>query len=534
MSLTHIQFITLATILTIAQTQPCVPLTGIDDDTPHSINSSTLIDFPEKGIYLGIFKGLVSDGGTPLLAYETAIALRIPLFTQTSIYNVLAAFEPHALDVYARTYESNRRRRCIPADDDVAGKQLFSLHRRIALAYIWSTIIIALLPEAEYKISPVMHNWGLDPELCINANPPCDESTPYGLAHAIKLDSVDYASRDGWNADGSLSRAFNRVPYEDHREKPYVPRNSPWDLLLPRRWQSLAENDGKGFLFHQKHVVPHVGFTGRSIMFREEEVCARKVPSPRYDYNLEIKKLLRRSRNLTPKRKAEIVLFDIKPLSIVPLVSKFFTTSGRTRDDFDVRTQTTAFHLAIYESILASWKEKIRHDLVRPPSMLKNKLGKRKVKAYAGPNAGVQWLPADEWQPYIRTMPHAEFPSSTACMCKTFAEAMTANAGTDDFSKLLNSSLSLTFRKGSSTIERDFPRNDITLEFKTFSGVAKVCSSSRLNGGMHFTGAVVAGEKLCEGIGKRASEFMRLLSIGMKPEYVAPFSGEPRREPRCT
>lgn len=53
------------------------------------------------------------------------------------------------------------------------------------------------------------------------------------------------------------------------------------------------------------------------------------------------------------------------------------------------------------------WRERSRY-----------KLGDEMVEAYAGPGQGVQTMKASEWQPFIRTMPHSEFPSASACMCK--------------------------------------------------------------------------------------------------------------------
>ena len=40
-----------------------------------------------------------------------------------------------------------------------------------------------------------------------------------------------------------------------------------------------------------------------------------------------------------------------------------------------------------------------------------------------------------------------------------------------------------------------------------FLGIAAACGASRLDGGMHFTGAVAAGEELCKGIGTAGFEY---------------------------
>lgn len=221
-------------------------------------------------------------------------------------------------------------------------------------------------------------------------------------------------------------------------------------------------------------------------------------------------------------------MFDIKKDSIFPLVSKFFTATRRTSDDFVVRWQTAAVHLAVYEDILAVWKEKVRNDMVRPPSIIRTKLGNKMTLAHGGPNAGIRLLPFEEWEAYIRTMPHVEFPSAPAYLCKAFQDSMTANSGGDDFGHMVNGTLDITLVKGASKIEKGFPMEDITLQFRRWSKVSRVCGMLRLNGGMHFTMSLKAGDELCASIGNRAVEFMRRLFSGKRPKYVAPFGGMAR------
>lgn len=48
----------------------------------------------------------------------------------------------------------------------------------------------------------------------------------------------------------------------------------------------------------------------------------------------------------------------------------------------------------------------------------RDRLGDEFVETYAGPDEGVQTIRADEWMPFIRTMPHSEFPSASACLCE--------------------------------------------------------------------------------------------------------------------
>ena len=46
-----------------------------------------------------------------------------------------------------------------------------------------------------------------------------------------------------------------------------------------------------------------------------------------------------------------------------------------------------------------------------------------------------------------------------------------------------------------------------TLTYATVDALAAACGASRLDGGMHFTGAVAAGETLCAGIGTAGFQY---------------------------
>eukprot|EP00581_Thalassiosira_minuscula_P018407 CAMPEP_0183724520 /NCGR_PEP_ID=MMETSP0737-20130205/17982_1 /TAXON_ID=385413 /ORGANISM="Thalassiosira miniscula, Strain CCMP1093" /LENGTH=129 /DNA_ID=CAMNT_0025955127 /DNA_START=78 /DNA_END=467 /DNA_ORIENTATION=- len=97
-------------------------------------------------------------------------------------------------------------------------------------------------------------------------------------------------------------------------------------------------------------------------------------------------------------------------------------------------------------------------------------------------------------------MPHAEYPSGSACICTAFAEAMKQITGKDD----IGITLSKDFEAGSSKTEPDVtPKQKITLNYNKWSDIALDCGESRLYGGMHFQAAVPAGHDLC------SSDFVR-------------------------
>jgi hypothetical protein len=72
-----------------------------------------------------------------------------------------------------------------------------------------------------------------------------------------------------------------------------------------------------------------------------------------------------------------------------------------------------------HDVVLLAWKEKVRHDLIRPTSLVQA-LGDEEVTSFAGMHK------AKDWAPYIREMPHAEYPSGSGCICLAVAQFIDA------------------------------------------------------------------------------------------------------------
>lgn len=508
----------------------CTPLSGIDDGSPGALNSADIVGKLPIG---GVFGSMVDIAAPVYATYESPIALRQTHLLISGVYSAAAAFHPTALDRFARIAESAARRRCAPTNPEE--EEFFELHRAISLAFAFSSLIqLTTPPTIKEDIRNLMSSWGLQEDIC-PGSPGCDTAdTPWGLAQAISEDVMLFAKLDGWNADGSLSRSFNKIPFEDYRRRPYVPVNTPWRLSNSERWQPLLENDGLGFLFNQEHVVPHIGDTARSMFLDDGTICAMRAPNPEYNYFSEIEQLLERNRNLDDVKKAEIEKFDNKLNSLVPLQLQYFARQGISLDSFEQILTDASVISASVEAVAIVWKEKVRYDLVRPPSIMRRLLGRTPVNAYAGPNQGIQDLPAEEWEPYIRTMPHSEYPSGSSCLCQAFEDVMMAVTGEDDVTGTLGGPLNLEVAAGESTTEENTPANNITLSYGSWSEIRAACGVSRLNGGMHFTASVPEGERLCSGIGTTVAESFKKLAAGEVPDYIAQFDAPVSRGGRCS
>lgn len=92
------------------------------------------------------------------------------------------------------------------------------------------------MPYCSDQVDPVMTDTGL-PLAILEGEPSID--TPWGLAKAYVDEINAYMNdNDGWNADGSLSRDYNRVAFEDFSATdsagnswtPYVPQNRAYQV----------------------------------------------------------------------------------------------------------------------------------------------------------------------------------------------------------------------------------------------------------------------------------------------------------------
>ncbi|CAN0194683.1 unnamed protein product [Scytosiphon promiscuus] len=415
--------------------------------------------------------------------------------------------EAPALDIFGDKDTSDARRRCRPESDDTEGWALFDLHLRVAVMYAvayagseampYCTDLAALMEERGHPLSLLEGNQTTD--------------TPWGLAKAY-IDEINIFldENDGWNADGSMGgKEYNLVPFSDfpytdssgNKWKGYTPENTPYKLTNRKRWQPLMESNDLGYITTQEHVTPHIGVTARFFGFQtpedETDFASRELDRPSYsrsrNYEDEARDVLEQTRITAtdPEKQFAISFFDNKFASLIPL-KVVFVLARPEYTAIDFYRITGKVQLAIYNSIVLAWREKIRHDAPRPPTVVRDRLGDEYVETYAGPDVGVQTIRADEWMPFIRTMPHSEYPSASACICEVYAEQLKDWLdGEDEFDPPVQ-----------------FPPPELAppvLEFSSWSAVSEMCGESRYWGGMHFEGAVPAGAELCGGDGMAKS-----------------------------
>lgn len=362
-------------------------------------------------------------------------------------------------------------------------------------------------------------------------------STPVGIGNREGMDLARLMKIDGWNAQGDQTSSDPQYAQFFADTTSYAPVNTPWRITFPFRWQPLLENNGLGFFFRQEHVVPQAG-SGIAMSLSPADVRRRRVPSPyrnsfapfgrlfRSDIRVlssNAKKVFQRSAQLTEEKRLLAELLDNKLSGFRTKENPFGTPSigvvirfGILGPRLDLSLDNEiiyglATNIAVFDAMVTVWKEKLRHDAIRPTGQtMKMLFGDRKFEVWGGPGKPNTRIRAGEWLPYIRTMPHSEYPSASSCVCRSIVEhALIFTNGRDDFP------FNLTFPKGSSKIyPGQVPSEEVTLTINRLTDWDRLCAQSRLDAGVHFEPSIEAGRQLCSGIGRSAQDTVDTLLSG--------------------
>ena len=130
---------------------------------------------------------------------------------------------------------------------------------------------------------------------------------------------------------------------------------------------------------------------------------------------------------------------------------------------------------------------------------------------------------AELWTPYIRVMPHAEYPSGSACICTTVMK-WSAQALRVDYDE--DFSITYNHPAGSNRFEPSLPTQDFSQTYRSFKDIADVCAQSRVDGGMHFPEAIVAGDAMCGGdlVYEKGVAFQKFIWTG-NDAFLEPWGG---------
>jgi hypothetical protein len=430
--------------------------------------------------------------------YETPIQVWQTWRLDQTMWNCIAHYHATALNAITKSDPVPR----------VHEKYHTSEARALCMIHAVNKLIPELVPISADLISDWLDDLGLDSSIMsdedavelatVDGNP-----TPRVIGSLVALQVIQDMQDDGWNYKGYKQPGedqqwctANCRPFGD--TSGYVPKNSPWEITVPNAWQPLIESDDMGFFYAQEHVTPHIGFDAKPVILSRETLDETQLEKPMYNYEKEVEDAI-----------ANVAELDDYKMAMIKFMDNKINIAGgmimRLRGKYKLSLEAQVFYHYGYTSsehdvVLLAWKEKVRHDLIRPTSLVQA-LGDKEVTSFAGTHK------AKDWVPYIRVMPHAEYPSGSGCICLAVAQFI------DAF---------LSDQYGDASIETTWDIDSISHTFGNMMELVDTCGESRLWGGMHFSSSVPDSYQLCDGVGTQGyNNLMKpLLGTGTYAELM--------------
>lgn len=430
-----------------------------------------------------------------LSVLETPIQFHVMSTVHIAQWNVVATYHRTAIPVY--DIGVNRR-----PSGEASSKNI-----NIALLYCTLRVIESVFPAtspARDAVKDVMRLMWLDPD-----DRTTDTTTPVGIGNVIAAAALRRHWTDGYNSLGDIDQAVNRQIYAMYNM--FVPNNTAYELKHLSKWQPLLETNGQGYFTVQQHITPQAGQVIPSLITQQDVATSLlddpyKEPLDLEAYRTQALAVLNVSAALTDRQKMLAEYFDDKWTSLAAM-----SLAISTAMKYDATQHAGAdLHVpCLADGVIVAWKEKIRLNAVRPISAIQHLFQDQEVEGWVQ-FQGTQKMKGREWLSYLRTMPHADFPSGTSCVCAIYGEYHRALLGSDRFpTDLIGPTM---FKKGCSRREPGVtPTEDLSVTWKTWDDFIRECAQSRLYAGVHFQPAIDAGIKLCTPIGKKC--FARYQSL---------------------
>jgi hypothetical protein len=386
-----------------------------------------------------------------------------------------------------------------------------------------------------------------------------EDHHPFTVGQIVASELLLYVINDGTNALGTwtydsetgqpVKCTANCAFYQDTTG--YFPRNHPTGKALngtekyvvegnDKHWAPLIDTKQTGYFTAQQHITPHFGFTAKTKLYASVDDFP-SCPDPAYDYYQESLDLIEvmKETSSNPIKKQKIPFYDNKLMMINTIESFVRDTHPDSYSFEDELLYIESMSAAEYESMLMAWRQKIVYDLARPTTIIK-RWGSDILNTFSGNKTqdGPSEIAARDFQSFQRTMPHAEYPSGSSCICTAYAEA------TDAFTMTYFNDTVKNMPVGGAGDGTGFgcdPTLDPALLVAvgcdwnfTVTDMAELisdCSQSRIWAGFHYPAAVIEGEKMCKGIGVKGAEWEKMIRNGSSftTKYL---KGDPR--PTCS
>ncbi|BCD96286.1 vanadium-dependent haloperoxidase [Marinagarivorans cellulosilyticus] len=419
-------------------------------------------------------------------ANDATLVLRFTTMITNSWFDATAPYHPTAKGVY-----SDIPQRPAPADNT---------ELNIALSYASHKVLSGLFPHRAAEWDAMLAELGLD-----SSDLSEDLSSPIGIGNYSGRKVLEGRLNDGMNQLGNEGdQDYHRMPYADYTN--FKPANSAYKLRFPSKWQPAVVMERPGVYRVQQFVTPQIALT---TPYSYESTHEFRAPVPRKskiwnrrDYVGQVDDVLDTSANLTDEQKMKAELFDMKIFSLG--FAAIFASQSQGLSLMDFIHYDFLTNMAAFDTAIAVWKEKRRHNSVRPFSAVRYIYRDRPVTAWGGVGKGtVHDLPASQWTSYLPVADHPEYPSASASFCAAHAETSRLFLPQGD-----SLDYSVPAFAGSSQIEPGItPQADLMLHFPTWTDFEDDCGNSRVWAGVHFADSVPAGQNIGHQIANRAYQF---------------------------
>lgn len=397
--------------------------------------------------------------------------------------------------------------------------------RSISILYASARVLNALMPEYRKEWRNLLKEFGLDP-----SDKSRDTSSPIGIGNKAGAKTIAALKTDGMNFRGKAinndGTASGR-PFADTTG--YKPVNTINALNDPRRWQPDTISNSKGELVSQTFATPQWS-TARPYSYDKPVIIA---PTPRASYAInndgtarnpyirQAEKVIQAQLNLTDQKKLLAEFFDDKIASLGLSTVAAALHHGLSLKEF-VELDALV-NIAAYDTGITLWDNKIKYDSVRPITAIRylNEQGKLTGDKKDNKNT-VDQITGRDWEPYLQTANHAEYPSGTAGFAaahtratrRYLIEVIGLNKREANDLSFWKPDLGITgsplhIAAGGSRIEPGrTPSRAETLRWNTWHEFSAEAGRSRVWAGVHFPASIGAAQTIGRNIGKTASDWL--------------------------
>lgn len=413
------------------------------------------------------------------------LAARALAMVHTAIYDAWSVYDEKAISTHTACYIKIKEEKDCTKENK---RKAFSYAAyRVLMELFW----LVLPPQNKQMFRNFMCEFGYDPE-----DTTLDISLPSGIGNLAARMVIEDRAGDDSNGYGTL----HATSWSDYTE--YKPVNA-WDKLNDiEHWQPVRTEGPPGEYKVQSFLVPHWGLV-RPFALSYNWQFRPTPPNKKHheQFKEQAKEVLSISAGLTDRQKVIAEYWADGPGTYTPPghwceIAQYVAVTKKY-SNYDCIKLFFALSNALLDASIACWESKREYDYVRPISAIHELYRGKDVNAWGGPHQGTKKIRGENWQPYIATPPFPEHVSGHSTFSGAAATILQCYTGSDYFGGCTET------EKGASTIEKGTtPKQDMTLEWATFSEAAEQAGMSRLYGGIHFMLSNQSGQKLGREIGQ--------------------------------